>query len=107
MVVNGHGADPEPPGADILDTLVVNWKDRVQYLCPQLAGLVVAAEYAEFEGGDAAHWHFYFEVGDDYLEAVSNERLESFAFADDAGYFDDFVVRAEVPQRIVDRFKNA
>lgn len=76
--------------------LVRSWQAEVAKLDPRLRDLVVTADHGDF-------WHLTFELGETSHEATSGD-LATFSFVDEAGYFDDEVPAAGVPQRIVQLF---
>lgn len=80
----------------VVADLVRSWQAEIARLDPRLRELVITADHGDF-------WHLSFELGEVSHEAVSGD-LETFAFPDEAGYFEDEVPAAEVPRRMVQLF---
>ncbi|HEU5476053.1 MAG TPA: hypothetical protein VFV67_35960 [Actinophytocola sp.] len=85
-----------------LEILLNEWRGEVLRLDPRLRDLAINVDRDEFPEGGPDHWHFYFELGEDYVEAIANAELATFAFSDEAGNFEDVVARADVPRRVAD-----
>ncbi len=83
----------------VVGDLVRSWRDEIVRLDPRLRGLLIIADHGDF-------WHVSFELGEEYHDAISGD-LETFAFPDELGYFDDDVAAAAVPQRVVQLFSCA
>ncbi|WP_143116305.1 hypothetical protein [Lentzea xinjiangensis] len=76
--------------------LVRSWREEISRLDPRLRELVITADHGDF-------WHLSFDLGEVSHEAISGD-LETFAFVDETGYFEDEVPAAGVPQRVVQLF---
>ncbi|WP_154697675.1 hypothetical protein [Lentzea guizhouensis] len=80
----------------MVDDLVRSWQEEIARLDPRLRDLVITVDHGDF-------WHLSFDLGETSHEAISGD-LETFAFTDGSGYFEDEVAVAGVPRRLVQLF---
>ncbi len=80
----------------VVSDLVRLWQEGLARLDPRLRDVVISYDHGDF-------WHFSFALGDTDHEAVSGD-LETFAFVDESGCFDDEVPAAGVPRRLAELF---
>ncbi|WP_440902458.1 hypothetical protein [Actinosynnema sp.] len=83
-------------GAEI-EAVVAAWRAEVSGLDPRLRDLVITVT-----AGDMLHVEF--ELGEEWFDAYAEGGLDSYAFADGTGHFEDSVLREDVPAHVVGLF---
>ncbi|ATE55553.1 hypothetical protein [Actinosynnema pretiosum] len=83
-------------GAEI-EAVVAAWRAEVSGLDPRLRDLVITVT-----AGDMLHVEF--ELGEEWFDAHAEGGLDSYAFADGTGHFEDSVLREDVPAHVVGLF---
>lgn len=97
-------SEDKPPGADLVPDLVRNWKEDLLHLRPDLNDLTIEVSIDVFPGMTFSFWHFSFEIGENYVEAIAGGDLQSFLFADDRGAFEIDAPVDDVPRKVADLF---